>query len=203
MRLAALTALGWLVLGCSTPLVTVIPGLRSGIAREPSGASSPQECRYSRIVISHSAEADGMSKEDAELTARVAELMRQEFLELGAEVTQDPSEAYWSLMVIASRDERHYEGFVFAASVALRQLREGDDPGVTVYSSRSSPSNPGPPTMYSGLGYGMGEELDETVRSFVRRADTVLVPALRSLCEYQALNEAGEDDLDERIPVPL
>lgn len=200
MRLAALTVLGWLLLGCSTPLVIVVPSLRSGPAREASGAPAPQECRYSRIVITHSVEADGMSTEDAALTARVAELMRREFVELGATVTQDASEAYWSLMVIASRDERHYEGFVFAATVALRQLHEGHDPGVTVYSSRS---DPGLPTMYSGLGYGLGEDLEETVRSFIRRADAVLVPAVRSLCEYQARNEARENDLEQRIPVPL
>lgn len=200
MRLAALTALGWLLLSCSSPLVIVIPSLRSGVTREAGGAPPPQECRFSRIVITHSAEADGMSTEDAALTARVAELMRQEFLELGATVTQDASEAYWSLMVIASRDERHYEGFVFSATVALRQLHEGHDPGVTVYSSRSAP---GAPTMYSGLGYGFGEELEETVRTFIRRADEVLVPAVRNLCEYQARNDAREEDLEQRVPVPL
>jgi hypothetical protein len=103
-------------------------------------------------------------------------------------------------MVMASRDERHYEGFVFSATVALRQLHEGHDPGVTVYSSRS---DPGSPTMYSGLGYGPGEELEQTVSAFIRRADAVLLPAVRNLCEYQARNEAHEDDLEQRIPVPL
>jgi hypothetical protein len=200
MRLAALAALGWLLLGCSTPLVIVIPSLRSGVAREASGTPRPEDCRYSRIVITHSVEADGMSTEDAALTARIAELMRKEFLELGATVTRDASEAYWSLMVMGARDERHYEGFVFSASVALRQLHEGHDPGVTVYSSRS---NPGPATMYSGLGYGPGAELEQTVRAFILRADEVLVPAVRNLCEYQARNEAHENDLERRIPIPL
>jgi hypothetical protein len=178
----------------------VIPNLRSEVSGETSGAPRPEDCRYSRIVITHSVEADGMSTEDAALTARVADLMRREFRERGATVTRDASDAYWSLMVIAARDERHYEGFVFAATVALRQLHEGHDPGVTVYSSRS---DPGSPTMYSGLGYGLGEELEQTVRSFIRRADAVLVPAVRNLCEYQARNEASEDDLEQRIPVPL
>jgi hypothetical protein len=202
MRLAALTALGWLLLGCSSPMVIVIPSLRSGVAREASGASRPEDCRYSRIVITHSVEAEGMSKGDAALTARVAELMRQEFLELGAIVTRDASEAYWSLMVMAARDERHYEGFVFSASVALRQLHEGRDPGVTVYSSRPAPA-PGLATTYSGLGYGPGAELEQTVRAFIRHADAALVPAVRNLCAYQARNDAREADLERLIPTPV
>jgi hypothetical protein len=103
-------------------------------------------------------------------------------------------------MVMAARDERHYEGFVFSANVALRQLHEGRDPGLTVYSSRSAA---GPATTYSGLGYGLGVELEQTVRAFIRRADAVLVPAVRSLCEYQARDEARENDLEQRVPVPL
>jgi hypothetical protein len=200
MRLVALAALGWLLLGCATPLVIVIPSLRSGATREASGAPRPEDCRYSRIVITHSVKADGMSNADAELTARVAELMRQEFLELGATVMREASDAYWSLMVMAARDQRHYEGFVFSATVSLRQLHEGRDPGVTVYSSRSAS---GPATMYSGLGYGRGEDLEQTVRAFIRRADAVLLPAVRNLCEYQALNKAREDDLEKSIPIPL
>ena len=35
-------------------------------------------------------------------------------------------------------------------------------------------SGPGPATMYSGLGYGPGVELEHTVRAFVLRADAVL-----------------------------
>jgi hypothetical protein len=200
MRLAALTALSWLLISCSTPTVIVIPSLRSEVAGEASGGIRPEDCRYSRIVITRSVEADGMSTEDAELTARVAELMRREFVELGATVTDEASDAYWSLMVMAARDERHYEGFVFSATVELRQLHEGRDPGVTIYSSRS---DPGPATMYSGLGYGPGQDLEQTVRAFTRRAESALVPAVRNLCGYQAWNEARERDLERRIPVPL
>jgi len=29
------------------------------------------------------------------------------------------------------------------------------------------------------------------------------VPAVRNLCEYQARNDAREEDLEQRVPVPL
>jgi hypothetical protein len=152
------------------------------------------------MAITHSVDSYGMSREDVELTARIAEVMRSEFARLGAEVTQDAASAYWSLMVIAANDARHYEGFVFTATLSLRQLSEGRDPGITAYTSRGSE---GTPTAYSGLGYGPGYELERTIRSFVARADAALLPAVRALCEAEEQEDTREADAERLVPRPV
>ena len=199
MRAALLAALAGCVVGCSHPVVIVIPGQRIAAA-DASAPRVPATCRYTTMAITHSMESYGMSRADIELSARISEVMRSEFARLGADVTQDPAGAYWSLMVIAATDARHYEGFVFSATLSLRQLSEGRDPGIMAYTSKDSE---GTPTAYSGLGYGPGYELDRTVRSFVARADAALLPAVRALCRAEEGEHSREAEAENLVPRPV
>jgi len=199
MRVLTILLAACLMLGCSSPVVVVIPGFSRG--REPvtTNARFPDDCRYTGLVITH-----GMSKklsalDDVELGARIAELMRTEFRRAGAKVTDDAREAYWSLMVLAASDDRHYEGFLFSAILELRQMHEGHDPGVTAYGGRRGSKTP---TVYSALGFGPGYELERTVRAFVEQADAALLPAARSLCAHEVAERSRDDDFEALVPTP-
>jgi hypothetical protein len=200
MRFATIALVGCLLLGCAGPVVTVIPGFAPHETPVAAEARVPEDCSFTGLVISHAQPSRWTLGSDVQLSERIAELMRREFRRAGARVTRDPGEAYWSLMVLAADDHRHYEGFLFAATLALRQLHEGHDSGLNAYAGDGAA---GPPTIYSALGYGPGYALDETVRNFVHRADAALLPALRDLCADEAAERAREAHADSLIPAPL
>jgi len=197
-RILILTA-ACLVLACSKPLVVVIPSLGPGGDAAPRPSRIPEGCRYSSVVVTHPSGQGGRSGSDLALNAKIAEMMRHELGRLGAAVTRDPSDAYWSLMVLAAVDERHYDGFLFSATLALRQLNEGHDPGVTAYAGGSGHQLP---TVYSGLGYGPGYALRTIVRDFVRRADAALLPVAHTLCEQDERERSREAQVDRQAPGP-
>ena len=187
-------------LGCAHPVVVVLPALVRPETAEHDPTRPEDGCRYARVMITQSTNSAGFASDDVELTARVTELMRAELVRLGATVTDDPNEAYWSLMVMAAHDRRRAGGFLFSASLALRQLHEGHDPGLTVYSERSGERTA---TIYSGLGYGPRHVLERTVIGFIRKADAALLPAARGLCSQETQEATREQTLEGRIPVPL
>jgi hypothetical protein len=89
---------------------------------------------------------------------------------------------------------------VFSASIELRDLREGHDPGITTYKvGRSAKS----PVLYSGLGFGPGYVLEDTIREFARRADAALLPAARNLCAYAESESLYEAELQANVRSPL
>lgn len=201
MRLLTLATIGCLLMGCASPVVLVFPGFAATPVAEEAELRVPDGCRYSSIVVTHARASRDALGDDVELSARVAELMRREFARRGATITPDPLAAYWSLMVLAASDARHYDGFLFSATLALRDMHEGRDPGITAYGESGDLG--GTPTVYAGLGYGPGYALEATVRDFVRRADAALLPAARGLCEHEARERSREAELEAALPVPL
>jgi hypothetical protein len=199
-RVIALSLLG-LCIGCAKPLVIVLPGFNPQVEGSTARAERlPEDCRYTRVAISHAQDSTSMSNEDLEVSAKVAALMRREFANAGATVTDTPADAYWSLMVMAAADDRHYKGFVFSASIGLRDMHEGHDPGITTYESDHSVQSP---VVYSGLGFGPGYILEDTIREFARRADVALLPAAKSLCDYAEAEELRESELHAIVRSPL
>jgi hypothetical protein len=199
-RIIALSLLG-LCIGCANPVVIVLPGF--DLQEEGSAASAerlPEDCRYTRVAISHARNSTSMSNEDLEVSAKVAALMRREFANAGATVTDVPADAYWSLMVMAAADDRHHKGFVFSASIGLRDMHEGHDPGITTYETGTSVQSA---TFYSGLGFGPGYILENTVREFARRADLALLPAARKLCDYAEAEKHRESELHAIVRNPI
>ena len=189
-----------LAIGCSTPTVIVIPGMRT--ASEPRMPERAPQCRYSRVAITH-AESNNLSAGDLELNAKVSALMGDEWRRRGANVTETAGDAYWSIMVIAAEDPRFYGGFVFSATVSLRQFQEANDPGLAALEGGTTGS--GQPTFYTGIAYGPGHELETTVARFVANADSALLPAATSLCReegYEIIREV-EAELAVPNPVPL
>jgi hypothetical protein len=199
-NLIAVSLLG-LCLGCAQPLIIVVPSLTPRDASITAKVERlPESCPYTRIAITHSRSGPSITTEDLEVSSKIAALMRREFLNSGATITDVPDEAYWSLMVMAVSDDRHYEGFIFSASIQLRDLHEGHDPGITTYKATNSAQSP---VFYSGLGFGPGYVLEDTIRKFVQRADDALLPAARRLCQYDESENLREAALQARIPAPL
>jgi hypothetical protein len=199
-RIIALSLFG-LCIGCANPLVIVLPGLNRQEETTVAHAERlPKDCRYIRVAISHAKDASSMSNDDLEVSAKVAALMRREFSNAGATVTDIPDEAYWSLMVMAAADDRHHEGFVFSASIGLRDMHESHDPGITTYESGRSSKTP---VVYAGLGFGPGYILEDTIREFTRRADLALLPAAKSLCDYAEAEKLRESELHALARTPL
>jgi len=198
MRWLVTIALACLAAGCSTPTVIVIPGLRGG--GEPVATTRMPQCRYSRVSISH-AESAGLSSGDLALNARVSAMLGNEWRRRGASVTEEAGDAYWSIMVIAAEDPRFHDGFVFSATVSLRQFHESHDPGLTALESRDTAG--GPPTLYTGIGYGPGHELASTVARFVSNADAALLPAAESLCRQEGHEILRDVEAELAVPRPV
>jgi len=199
-RIIVLSLLG-LCVGCAKPLVIVVPGFAPQEEGNTTRAERlPDDCRYTRVSISHSWNGASMSNEDRKISAKVAALMRREFANTGATITESPADAYWSLMVMAAADDRHHDGFVFSASVGLRDMNEDHDPGITTYESDASVQSP---ILYSGLGFGPGYVLEDTIREFARRADSALLPAARDLCASADSEQRRESELQASVRNPL
>jgi hypothetical protein len=198
MRCAILVAAICLAIGCSSPTVIVIPGTRGASTAPPQGRL-PQ-CRYSRVVISHAASGQ-LSSNDLELNARVSALMGNELRRRGASVMDEPSEAYWSIMVLAADDSRFRDGFVFSATVSLRGFQESHDPGVTALEPQDDANARA--VLYTALGFGPGYELASTVARFVSNADAALLPVARALCEQEGREIIRDVEAELAVPRPI
>ncbi|HKA14386.1 MAG TPA: hypothetical protein VKH41_05175 [Myxococcota bacterium] len=169
-------------------------------ASDPAPTAPPTlgECPFMTVMIDYSREGN------AEVGARVANAMTEEFKALGTHVTRSSGEAYWSLMILASENSRR-DGFVFSAMFSARNMNESYDPGVTVFQRNGSRGNPGGhaqkiPTLYNGLVYGPYAVLEDQARSYVRQAYTAVYPFAQRLCAYDAADRKREQSIDDQLP---
>jgi hypothetical protein len=198
MRRLAASALALLATGCGSRLLLTIPEFPFAPAAAP--APRPEvECRYLNVLVDYSTQAAGMSARDIDLSAAVAETMAREFERLGATVTDEPGHAYWSLMLMAIHNERD-DGFIFSATLTLRDLAEARDPGIATYAKEADPN--ALPSLYTGISYGSLQDVERFARQFVQKADAALLPSARQLCAFEATEQQRHDDVDAQVPVP-
>ena len=198
MRRLVAIALCVLATGCGSRIVMTVP--RSPFAAAPPPVVRPPgECRYLNVLVGYSTQAAGMSGRDVALSAEVAEEMIQELQRLGAHVTDQPGRAYWSLMLLAIHNQRD-DGFIFSASLALRELAEARDTGIATYSEQKQASAPA--TIYTGISYGSLQDIRRQARTFVQSADAALLPSYRRLCAFEAEENARHDAVEAQVPAP-
>jgi hypothetical protein len=198
MRRLAAIGLCLIATGCGTRVVLTVPRL-PGFGEAAAGPRPEAGCRYLNILVDYSTRATGMSAQDVALSARVAEAMKQELGRLGARVTEEPAEAYWSLMLLAVHNERD-GGFIFSAMLALRDLAETRDPGIATYAKPGK--DDAKPTMYTGVSYGSHQDVERLAREYVRKADAALLPSARELCEFEAQEARRHTEVDDQVPHP-
>jgi hypothetical protein len=176
--------------------------LASGNLSPIDGQTHPElerpsaSCRYLSIWVDYSHDATGLTPKDLKLNESIAHLMERELTRLGHRISEDPQLAYWSLTIMGAHTG-YRDQFVFTAMLSLRNLEEAYGSGLVGY---SNPDESVPPTMYTGLTYGSRRELGRLVRSYVRAADTALLPLTRRLCDVEAADQSRELDLEEQIP---
>lgn len=184
--------------GCGTRMVVTFPKFPS-FGKETASAPRPAaDCRYLNVLVNYSTQAAGMSGKDLEIAASVADAMKQEFRRLGARVIDEPNGAYWSLMLMAVHNVRD-DGFIFSATLSLRDLSESHDPGIATYAGET---RPGPATLYTAISYGSLQDLERRARDFVRAADAALLPTSRELCASEASEEGRHQAVEAQVPDP-
>jgi hypothetical protein len=163
------------------------------------------ECEFMTVLIDYSRSGMGLSPADVKVASRVANAMTKEFQTYGTHVTDVRKDAYWSLMILASNNERH-DGYIFSALLAARNMNEGSGPGLAAYGTDEEESDEEIsdlikiPSMYNGLSYGPYTNLEDQAREYVRQAYNAVFPAARQLCEFEAAEKAREIDLDSQLP---
>jgi hypothetical protein len=195
----------WLASACGQTIVLKVPDApwarpKPGPvapAAEPPAPVPLAECPFMTVVIDYSREGN------AEVGARVASAMKQEFEALGTQVTKSSSDAYWSLMILASENARK-DGYVFSAMLSARNMNEGYDPGVTVF-QRNGAGAPKAgsqkiPTLYNGLSYGPYATLEDQARGYVRQAYAAVYPFAQRLCAFEAADRNREKAIDDQLP---
>jgi hypothetical protein len=189
-RLAA-AALCLLAAGCAA---------RSPLLAAEASAPRPRDgCRYLNVLLDYSKEADGMSFRDVQLSEEIAGAMAKELERLGARLTEEPGQAYWSLMLMAIHNERD-GGFIFSATLTLRQLSESHDPGIATYAKPEDEAAPA--TLYMAISYGSLQDAQRLAREFVRQADAALLPSARQLCAFEGDEEARHDAVEAQVRDP-
>jgi hypothetical protein len=200
----------WLATGCGQTIVIQMPDAPSlpffahEVAPAPDEPSKParlEECPFMTVMIEYSREGN------AEVGARVATAMADEFEALGTHVTQSSNNAYWSLMILASENSRK-DGYVFSAMFSARNMSEGYDPGVTVFQRGDESTEKEAalgrtqkiPTLYNGLSYGPYAVLEDQARIYVRQAYAAVYPFAQRLCAFEAADRARERAIDEQLP---
>ena len=204
-------ALLWIALlfaasGCGHTFVIKVPELPSWLGG-PDAPPGPraraqngkfEQCPYMTVMIDYSREGDPVVGE------RVASAMAKEFKKQGLRVTRSSSDAYWSLMILASENSRK-DGYVFSAMFSARSMNEGYDPGVTVF-QRDGEKAPQTgqtqkiPTLYNGLSYGPYTVLEDQARGYVQQAYSAVYPFAQRLCAFEANDRKREQSIDEQLP---
>lgn len=162
-------------------------------------------CEFMTVLIDYSRDGMGLSPADLTVASRVAEAMTEEFENIGTRVTDSRAEAYWSLMILASNNERH-DGYIFSALLAARNLHEGDSGGLSTYGADAAATDGEIaerieiPTMYNGLSHGPYASLDDQAREYVQRAYKAVFPAARQLCDFEAADQDREAEIDAQLP---
>ena len=173
---------------------------RSPLLGAADPASRPAgKCRYLNVLVDYSKEAAGMSLRDVRLSAEIAGAMSKELERLGARLTEEPGQAYWSLMLMAIHNERD-GGFIFSATLSLRQLSESHDPGIATYTRPGDEAAPA--TLYMAISYGSLQDAERLAREFVRQADAALLPSARQLCAFEGQEEARHDAVEAQVADP-
>jgi hypothetical protein len=163
------------------------------------------ECEFMTVMIDYSRSGMGLSPADVKIASRVADAMSTEFESYGTHVTDVRNDAYWSLMILASNNERH-DGYIFSALLTARNMNEGQGPGLAAYGSDEDESDEEIsdlikiPSMYNGLSYGPYTNLEDRAREYVRQAYNAVFPAARQLCDFEAADTAREADLESQLP---
>jgi hypothetical protein len=195
----------WLASGCGQTIVLKVPDApwakEKPAPAAPTAAAAPEpaqlsECPFMTVMIDYSREGN------AEVGARVASVMKQEFEALGTHVTRSSNEAYWSLMILASENSRK-DGYVFSAMFSARNMNEGYDPGVTVFQRNGEQPKAGTqkiPTLYNGLSYGPYATLEDQARGYVRQAYSAVYPFAQKLCAFEAADRKREKAIDDQLP---
>lgn len=165
-------------------------------------------CEFMTVLIDYSREGMGLSPADLTVASRIKKAMEQEFESFGTHVTDTRSEAYWSLMILASNNERH-DGYIFSALLASRNMNEGYGGGLASYVGEQDENAPEAaessetlsiPSMYNGLSYGPYTILEDQAREYARRAYQAVFPAARQLCDFEAADRAREAELESQLP---
>jgi hypothetical protein len=206
-RTRALLWIAWLLVasGCGQTFVVKVPEMPSFFGGEDPPAQSAraqraqlEQCPYMTVMIDYSREGDPVVGE------RVASAMANEFKKQGLRVTRSSSDAYWSLMILASENSRK-DGYVFSAMFSARSMNEGYDPGVTVF-QRDGEKTPRAgktekiPTLYNGLSYGPYAVLEQQARGYVQQAYAAVYPFAQRLCAFEAKDRKREESIDEQLP---
>jgi hypothetical protein len=207
MRALLWIALLFVASGCGQTIVVKVPEMPSwlgGDAPRPAPRASAQngklaQCPFMTVMIDYSREGDPV------VGARVANAMAQEFKAQGLRVTRSTTDAYWSLMILASENSRK-DGYVFSAMFSARSMNEGYDPGVTVF-QKDGEKAPEPsaqtqkiPTLYNGLSYGPYATLEDQAKSYVRQAYSAVYPFAQRLCAFEANDRKREQSIEEQLP---
>lgn len=192
--------------GCGTTIVLKIPDLPSWLGGDDPSPPSAQvkrvkmkDCPYMTVMIDYSREGDPVVGE------RVAGAMAREFKKQGLRVTRSSSDAYWSLMILASENSRK-DGYVFSAMFSARSMNEGYDPGVTVFQrdGKKSADQAGKtqkiPTLYNGLSYGPYAVLEDQARGYVQQAYAAVYPFAQRLCAFDANDRDREQSIEDQLP---
>jgi hypothetical protein len=199
----------WLASGCGHTFVLKVPDMPAmpwsekkpppAAAAAAKNESAPlEECPFMTVMIDYSREGN------AEVGARVANAMKEEFEAVGAHVTRSSNEAYWSLMILATENSRK-DGYVFSAMFSARNMNEGYDPGVTVFQRDGEDASKAArtqkiPTLYNGMSYGPYAVLDEQARGYVRQAYAAVYPFAQKLCAFEAADRNREQSIDDQLP---
>ena len=199
------TALLLATSGCGATIVVKIPDLPSWLGGGDPPARQAQvqrvkmkKCPYMTVMIDYSREGDPVVGE------RVASAMAKEFKREGLRVTRSSSDAYWSLMILASENSRK-DGYVFSAMFSARSMNEGYDPGVTVFQrDGKNPEQVGKttkiPTLYNGLSYGPYSVLEDQARGYVQQAYAAVYPFAQRLCAFDANDRDREKSIEDQLP---
>jgi hypothetical protein len=202
-------ALLWIALlfaasGCGHTFVIKVPempffgGDDPPAPRASAQSGKLEQCPYMTVMIDYSREGDPVVGE------RVASAMATEFKKQGLRVTRSSSDAYWSLMILASENSRK-DGYVFSAMFSARSMSEGYDPGVTVFQrdgekSAQAGKTEKIPTLYNGLSYGPYAVLEQQARGYVQQAYSAVYPFAQRLCTFEANDRKREESLEEQLP---
>ncbi len=197
-------------LGCGQTYMLYVPEapFLSGDEVAKEEESDPRvECEFMTVLIDYSRGGMGLSPADVKVASRVADAMSKEFEAYGTHVTDVRKEAYWSLLILASNNERH-DGYIFSAQLAARNMNEGHGTGIAAYGSDEAEDDAEIsdlikiPSMYNGLSYGPYANLEHQAREYVRQAYNAVFPTARQLCDFEAAEKAREIDLESQLPSP-
>jgi hypothetical protein len=190
--------------GCGTTLVFKVPEAPTLADALPVEEHDERvECEFMTVLINYSRHGMGLSPDDVRIAAKVANAMAEEFESYGTRITDQKDDAYWSVMILASNNERQ-DGYIFSALLASRNMSEGYDPGVAIYGQDEADELDinTVPSIYNGLSYGPYVDMEDQAREYVRRAYAAVFPTAKQLCDFEEADRAREQEMEQQLPSP-